>query len=275
MASLKTSRKMNGWQYSAGVMAPAKASIVIEQEFPIYVNGRQLAIASITPTMYKEFAVGYLFGQGFINGLDEVASLEILNNTAHVTLKDRRKTLTDAKTNFRIVSGGGRSAYFGEANLLEIKSDVMVSKRTVFSAMNQLFRNVPLYEETEGVHAAGLFNTRASPICIVEDIGRHNTLDKIIGYILLHKVDCSRLFLVCTGRMTSEMVTKICRSGIPIVATKTAVTNKALGTGKQCGLTLIGFLRTIGSKINTDMSVRIPTKNSMKIYCGAARIRTA
>lgn len=267
---------MDGWQYSDGRMTPIKAGVVIEQEFPLYINGKQLVTAAITPTLLKEFAVGYLFGQGFINSLDEVASLEILNNTVHITLKDKRKTLTDTvKTNYRIVSGGGRSAYFGEANLPEIKSDVVVSKRTIFSAMNQLFRNAALYTETEGVHAAGLFNTRASPICMVEDIGRHNTLDKIIGYVLLHKIDCSRLFLVATGRMASEMVMKICRSSIPIVATKTAVTDKGLETGKKCGLTVIGFVRTVGSKIHTDMSVKVPTKNSMKIYCGTARIRSA
>ena len=91
MASLKTSRKMDGWQYSDGRMTPTKAGVVIEQEFPLYINGKQLVTASITPTLLKEFALGYLFGQGFINSLDEVASLEILNNTVQVTLKDKRK----------------------------------------------------------------------------------------------------------------------------------------------------------------------------------------
>jgi FdhD protein len=275
MPSLKTSRKMDGWQYSDGRMTATKARVVIEQEFPLYVNGKLLVTASITPTLLKEFSVGYLFGQGFINGWDEVASLEILNNTVHISLKDKRKTLTDAaKISYHIVSGGGKSAYFGEASLPENKSDVVVSKRTIFSAMNQLFRNAELYTETEGVHAVGLFNTRASPVCIVEDLGRHNTLDKIIGYILLRKIDCSRLFLVTTGRLASEMVTKICRSGIPIVATKTAVTDKGLETGKKCSLTIIGFVRTVGSKIGSDASAKVTTKNSMKIYCGAARIRT-
>ncbi|MDD5338518.1 MAG: formate dehydrogenase accessory sulfurtransferase FdhD [Dehalococcoidales bacterium] len=276
MASVKSSRKLSGWQYSAGRAAPFKADVAIEQEFPIFVNGKQLVIPSITPNLLKEFAMGYLFGQGIINSLEEVASLEILNNTAHVTLKDRRKTLTDAaKTNYRIVSGGGKSIYFPEADLSEIKSDLVISKRTLFSAMNQLFKNALLYSETEGVHATGLFNTRASPVCIVEDIGRHNTLDKIIGYTLLHKIDCSRLFLVSTGRMASEMVTKICRSGIPVVATRTAVTNKGLETAKKCGLTIAGFVRTIGSKAITDASARTPKKNSMKIYCGAERVRSA
>lgn len=275
MTSPKTSRKMDGWKLVDGRLAPAKMGVAIEQEFPIYVNGKLLINASITPTLLKEFALGYLFGQGFINGLDEITSLEILNDTAQVTLKDKRKTLADiAKTSYRIVSGGGRSAYPGEVGLPEIKSDLVVGKRIIYSAMNQLFRNALLYKETEGVHAAGLFNTRASPLCIVEDIGRHNTLDKIMGYTLLHKIDCSRTYLVSTGRLASEMITKICRCGIPIAATKTAVTDKGLETGKKCGATIIGFVRTVGSKINTDTAVKIVTKNSMKIYCGAARIRS-
>ncbi|MHB8104408.1 MAG: formate dehydrogenase accessory sulfurtransferase FdhD, partial [Dehalococcoidales bacterium] len=114
---------------------------------------------------------------------------------------------------------------------------------------------------------------KASPICIVEDIGRHNTLDKIIGYALMNKVDCSRVFLVSTGRMASEMVTKICRCGIPIAATKTAVTDKGLEIGKKCGLTLIGFVRDAGTKIHTDMDIRVFKEAGMKIYSGAARIR--
>jgi FdhD protein len=139
--------------------------------------------------------------------------------------------------------------------------------------MNALFGSATLYGETEGAHAAGLFNDKAEPICTVEDIGRHNTLDKITGYILLNKVDTSKVFLVSTGRMASEMVTKICRCGIPIAATKTAITDKGLEIAKQSGLTLIGFVRDTGNKINTDMEVRVVKEAGMKIYSGGNRIR--
>jgi FdhD protein len=276
MVSVKASRKLNCYKLIDGRLSPQKTGVVIEQEFSIYVNGKPLVAAAITPTLEREFTLGYLFGQGFINNIDELASLEIQNSTAQVILKDGRKTLTSTeKTNYRIVSGGGRTAYSGESSLPEIKSDIVVGKQTIFSAMNKLFKTALLYQETEGVHAAGLFTTKASPICIVEDIGRHNTLDKLIGYALLHKVDCSRTFLVSTGRMASEMVTKICRCGIPIVATKTAVTDKGLEMGKKCGLTIIGFVRDAGTKTNTDMDVRVFKEAGMKIYCGAARIRCA
>jgi FdhD protein len=106
----------------------------------------------------------------------------------------------------------------------------------------------------------------------VEDIGRHNTLDKIIGFALLNKVDFSKTFLVSTGRMASEMVARICRCGIPVVATKTAVTDKGLDIGKKCGLTLIGFVRDAGTKIQTDMEVRVIKQAGMKIYSCAERV---
>ncbi len=268
------SKKLDCWKFAGGSLTPVKASVVMEHEFPIYVNGRLLVTASITPTFEREFALGYLFGQGFINSLAEVESLEIQNNTAQITLKDKRKNLASPdKTNYRIVSGGGKSAYMENTILPEIKTDLVVSTHTIFSAINKLFTSAGLYEETEGVHAAGLFSAKAKPLCLVEGIGRHNTLDKIIGYALLNNIDCSRTFLVSTGRMASEMVTKICRSGIPIAATKTAITDKGLEIGKKCGLTLIGFVRDAGSKTNTDMGTRVFKQASMKIYSGAQRIR--
>ncbi|OGO01562.1 MAG: formate dehydrogenase family accessory protein FdhD, partial [Chloroflexi bacterium RBG_13_52_12] len=245
-----------------------------EKELPVYVNGERLATASLAPGMEKEFIVGYLFGQGFIESIKDIISVEIENGAAQVTLKKNGKTMRGAaRTDYRIVSGGGRSAYFAESALRKIKSDMVVGKDDIFKAINTLFENAGLYGETEGVHAAGLFNAEAKPLCIVEDIGRHNTLDKIIGYALLDKIDCSRTFIVSTGRMASEMVTKICRCGIPIAATKTAVTDKGLEIGKKCGLTLIGFVRDAGTKINTDMDVRTIKEAGMKIYSGADRIR--
>ena len=129
-----------------------------------------------------------------------------------------------------------------------------------------------LYKETEGAHAAGIFTTAAEPVCIIEDIGRHNCLDKAIGYALLHTVSLNDHFLVSTGRMASEMVAKLCRAGFPVAATKTAVTDRGRETALACGMTLIGFVRDTGMKIHTDMSVRIIQEPVMKIYTGDERI---
>jgi FdhD protein len=267
------SKTMECWKLAGGRFSRAETSVVIERELPIQVNGEHLVTASITPGMEKEFVVGYLFGQGFINNTAELASVEIETRSARVVLKKAAKTIgRETRTNYRIVSGGGRSAYYGDTDLPEIRADIKISKQAIFRAMNTLFEKAAIYLETEGVHAAGLFTPTAHPICIAEDIGRHNTLDKVIGYALLNRIDCTDTFLVSTGRMASEMVVKICRAQIPVVATKTAVTDKGREIGRKCGLTIIGFVRDTGTRIQTDMETRIIDEPGMKIYTGAARI---
>jgi FdhD protein len=256
-----------------GRFVRADTKVIIEKELPIYVNGQHLVTASITPAMEKEFVIGYLFGQGFINSLQELIAVNITDRAAEVRIKDTAKlAVISEKASYRIVSGGGRMAWTGEADLPPLRNHRKIKPLNIYRAINTLFETARMYRETEGVHAAGLFSTEGDVICILEDIGRHNTLDKIIGYALLYEVDCSDKLLVSTGRMTSEMVGKISRAGIPVVATKTAVTDKGLEIGKKRGLTIIGFLRDAGTRINTDMEVRVIDRAGMKIYTGAGRV---
>jgi|GEM_PF-213810 len=256
-----------------GLFTRGETTVIIEKELPIYVNGRHLVTASITPVMEKEFVIGYLFGQGFIDSLKEVASVEIKDYTARVRLKYAgKRALITQKASYRIVSGGGRVAFAGETDLPPLRDHRKVRRRIVFKGINTLFETARLYRETEGVHAAGLFTLEGGLICIVEDIGRHNTLDKVIGYALVNEVDCTQAFLVSTGRMASEMVAKISRAGISVVATKTAVTDKGLEIGRKRGLTIIGFLREAGTRIQTDMETRVIDRAGMKIYTGAGRV---
>ncbi len=270
---MPTAENMACIKLADGRFTRGETSVIMEKELPIYVNGRHLVTASITPVMEREFVTGYLFGQGFINSLEEIVSVEITGDAAQVQLKDPEKILNKTGgTSYRIVSGGGRLAYSGEADLPVMRDHWKFKFQAIFKAINILFETARMYRETEGVHAAGLFTADASLVCIVEDIGRHNTLDKAIGYALINRVDRGNTFLVSTGRMASEMVTKICRAGIPLAATKTAVTDKGLEIGQKHGLTVIGFLRDAGTRIHTDMAVRVIDEAGMKIYSGTERV---
>ena len=273
--SIKTanSRLIGCRKLTAGYFQNTEVSVVVEKELFIYINREHLVTASITPNMENEFVTGYLFGQGFIDKTDDLKSLKIEDNIARVALKNNRVLSRRSRnTSYRIVSGGGRTAFVDETDIPDILSNIHISRETIYRAMNYLFVNAAIYRETEGVHAAGLFNTDDSAICIVEDIGRHNTIDKVIGHTLIQGIDTSQTFLVSTGRMSSEMVTKICRAKIPVVATKTAVTDKGLEIGKQFGLTIAGFVRDAGTRIHTDMDIRIIDKPGMKIYTHDERI---
>jgi FdhD protein len=231
-------------------VAKAKERVITELGLSIIVNGRHFATVMITPMMEKEFVIGHLFGQEIIENIADIESITVKENIAEVTLprkEDKAK----------------RSP--------EIHSDFKVSKEDIFDGVNAILKS-KIYAETEAIHSAGLFRRGAKPICIAEDVGRHNALDKVIGYALINKIDFRDTFATSTGRMVSDMVSKVCRAKIPVVATKTAVSKLALEIGERCGLTIIGFVRDIGMKIAKDTDVSIATKRGMKIYTNPQRI---
>jgi FdhD protein len=112
--------------------------------------------------------------------------------------------------------------------------------------------NSNLHKITGGVHTVGLFNKKEA-ICISEDIGRHNALDKVIGYGLIKNIDFKDAFLVCTGRISSEMTLKSSVANIPIIASKSATTSLAIEIAEKTGLTIISFVR--GKKMNVYTNV--------------------
>jgi FdhD protein len=268
----KNVEKLNCLKMSGGILALAKTSVIVEKALPVHINGTHLFTASITPGMENEFVAGYLFGQGFIDSASEIKSIQIEADGAKVVMEKGKAYPSSSSASFRIVSGGGKIVYFDASAIPRIKSDIKLPRKDIFKAIDILFEKATLYGETEGVHAAGLFTPEVDPICIAEDIGRHNSLDKVIGYALLNGINLNHVFMVSTGRMSSEMVTKICRAGIPLVATKTAVTDKGLEIGKKCGLTIVGFVREAGKKMNTDMEIREFKHSEMKIYSYSERV---
>ena len=128
---------------AGGRFTPGRASVVVERELPIYVNGRHLVTASLSPVMVKEFVTGYLFDQGFIDSYNEIESISLENDTANVSLSSGKKlTRRTDNASLRIVSGGGKAVYFEKAALPEIKSQMTIGKGVIFRAMNTLFEKV-------------------------------------------------------------------------------------------------------------------------------------
>lgn len=226
-----------------------KERIVTESGLSIYVNGGFLATSMITPMLEREFVVGNLFARGMIESAGDIESLTIKNDTAEVTLPDKER----------------------EERSLEIHSDFKVSKDDIFAGMN-IILNSRIYAETGGIHSAGLFKQKAETVCVTEDIGRHNALDKVIGYALINGIELQDTFAASTGRMVSEMVLKVCRANIPVVATKAAVSTLGIEIGRKYGLTIAGYVRDKGMRISSDTYERIAAERLMKIYTCLERI---
>jgi FdhD protein len=194
-----------------------------------------------SPQIKKEFVTGHLFSERIICGPQEIESLEIEGNVARVIVEHPMRAIVPRRP---IVSGcGGIASFLDESKLPEIKSDLRIRKQQAQDAMGAISLS-ETHIATGGVHSVGLFGEK-EPICIIEDIGRHNALDKAIGYALLQRPDVSfaRTFAACTGRVSSDMALKCSVAGIPIIVSRGATTSLAISIAERTGLCIIGFLR--------------------------------
>src|SRR4030042_1251709 len=146
---MPTAKTMACMKLADGRFTRGETSVIVEKELPVYVNGRHLITASITPVMEREFVTGYLFGQGFIDSIEEVVSVDITDDSAQVQLKDPEKIIRKTGgASYRIVSGGGRLAYSGEADLPVMRNHRKFEFQTIYKTMNILFETARLYRET-------------------------------------------------------------------------------------------------------------------------------
>jgi FdhD protein len=205
--------------------------VVTEFALSILINGKPLATAMMTPVMQKEFVVGHLFGQGIIDTASDIASLVIEANKAEVTISSKHGTARKSP---------------------EINSDFNVNRADIFEGVKAILKS-DVFTETEAVHSAGLFKSGAEAVCIAEDIGRHNALDKVIGYGILNGVDFARSFVTSTGRMPSEMILRCSNANIPIIASKGTPTSMGIEIAEKAGLTIVGMVRGEGMIVYSNM----------------------
>ena len=208
--------------------------IVRETALSIVINQSHFATAMIMPTMIKEFVIGHLFGQRVIKSVADVASITIKDNVAEVTLTEIKNKDKGSPV---------------------IKSDLKVSREDIFDSVKAILKS-EVFTETEAVHSAGLFRQGKEVICLAEDLGRHNALDKVIGYGLLHDIDFGQTLATSTGRQPVEMILRCGNANIPIIATKGVPTTFAIEIARKAGLTIAGLVRG----------------NTMTVYSHPARI---
>lgn len=228
----------------AGVFTPSTHEVIEEIPLAITINGRHALTAMTSPHMIREFVTGLLFTERIIHGADEIESVHIEPGRVSVLTTNPFKILVSKKT---VLSGcGGSSSYLDVAKLPHISSDLVIDVATIQSAVRETLLS-DLHVKTGGIHIIGLFDEQGAVI-ITEDIGRHNALDRVIGYGLLKGVAFSRTFVVSSGRISSEMVRKCLIAGIPVIVSRGATTTLAVETAEQADLTVVGFVR--GQKMN-------------------------
>jgi len=239
-----------------------KADPVTEEiPFTIEVNRKELATLLASPTDLKPLTLGFLFTSGLIEGIGAVKSLVIDEERWRASVELNHDTLADELFFKRIyTSGCGKGIIFHNPldliQRVKLPSGFQTASGNITEMMKTFLNTSSEHRETRGVHSAALAD-QDRILIFMDDIGRHNALDKVIGEAMMRKINSGEVMILTSGRISSEIVAKIMRCGTPVVVSAGVPTNQAIRLAKEIRLTLVGKAR--GQR--------------MTVYCHEERIR--
>ena len=228
--------------------------VALEINLKISIDWKELVRFACSPVDCDDLAIGFLFTEGIISGIEEIDHI-IKNQNDHkidFVLAEKNKSVVKEWTNSRTLSSGCGQGVISNLehrrkNLKPIDFKVSTDVKTLSGLFKHLVNNSEWYEKTGCIHSVSLFRDDGQVI-IREDIGRHNAVDKVIGCSLQCKYEFHNTILYSSGRISSDMMLKAARAQIPVVVSKTAPTSLAIDIAEECGMTLIGFAR--GRRLN-------------------------
>ena len=228
--------------YKNGKITDVTENVVKDSTITLTINDKIKRSLSAIEDSLKEFAVGYLFNENMVKTLEDIEKIEIDGNKINVEIND-----TLLKTKETVLcsdsSGGWRSKI---KNIKPINSNFQVKSDELIGRIEELKNNAQIWQATGGPHVAGI--VYKDTFIVKEDVSRHVAVDKVIGYGILHDYDLSNCYVIYSGRMPADMVIKIVRAGIPVLASNAAPAYSGCETAKKGNVTLVGFLR--GQRFN-------------------------
>ncbi len=239
------------WSVKDGEIDIVEGGLIEEILLSVYVNGQELATLMCSPVDQEALALGFLYNEGVIQALDDVRLIRL--NAVQTTVDIFLRT-SDFKTPRRMVLTSGCGGGVTLRDLAEtqppLSSELIISPDVIFAQMRELNDSARLYQQVRGVHTSILGNTEKLLIS-AEDIGRHNTIDKLAGKALQAGIDTHDRIMVTSGRISSEMLSKARLMGVPIVASRTAPTSITVNLATAWNICVVGYVRQNGMRIYT------------------------
>lgn len=231
-------------------------SLAAEEPLEIRIDGTPLTVTMRTPGNDLELTAGFLLTEGIIESRDQVAEIRAAaphsvakSNVVEVQLKNTQSTVENQQRNFFAASSCG---ICGKASIEAIRrrglrapdNDFRVPAEVLCRLPQTLRAEQPVFDHTGGLHAAALFDALGNLIVLREDIGRHNAVDKLVGWALFEdRLPLGNCIMLVSGRGGFEIIQKALAAGVPVVASVSASSSLAVKLARELGLTLVGFLR--------------------------------
>ena len=240
----------NGWRQVEG-------ELIEEALVGIYVNGRELATIMATPSQLEALALGFLKNEGFIDGMDEVEHLKLSADRCCVDVWLKHAVQEPKRVIITSGCGGGVTFKDPQVGIAPLPDGPSLAPQKVADLMACMHRPRSLHARARGVHTAALADGERL-LAVAEDVGRHNTLDKLLGICLQRGLKTEGTILMATGRVSSEMLRKAALMGCPIIASRNSPTSLSVAMARAWNITLIGYVR----------------RDSMRVYAHPERLNS-
>ncbi|MGR9115784.1 MAG: formate dehydrogenase accessory sulfurtransferase FdhD [Gammaproteobacteria bacterium] len=222
---------------------PRAIELVGERALTIYVDKQEIVTLMTMGTHPELLTLGYLKNQGFIDDLNEIKVVQVDWETEAVAVvtHNKKNDLARRLTQRTVTTGCGQGTVFGRLmeKLQKIKvPEISIKQSTLYGMLNSLKEYNEVYKKAGAVHGCALCSGSKIDF-FVEDVGRHNAVDAIAGFMWLNQIDGKDKIFYTTGRLTSEMVIKVTQMGIPVLLSRSGATQMGLEMAKKSGVTLI------------------------------------
>ena len=223
---------------------PIETSVTVERPLTLFLNGQEI-VTMMTIGDYPEYlALGYLLNQNMIHDDDRITAIDYDDDVQCIVVRTAMKTTFEEKVKKKtLTSGCAQGTVFGDVmekfDTISLPKGQIIKSSWLASLVKKINTTPSLYLEAGAIHGCVLAH-EDRPLLYMEDVGRHNAVDKIAGYMHHHEMTGEDKIFYTTGRLTSEMVIKTVQMGIPILVSRSGSTAWGVELAKQVGLTLIG-----------------------------------
>ena len=222
-----------------------KKELSIDEPFCIYLDQDYYGTLIATPSQKKELSIGYLFTEGIIDSINDIKSINFMDKDVCIKLNKAAnlKESSVNEINFLLTNFKTELNNKITVKLSKIQNDKKINTDKIIEMGADINRRSNIHKKTGGTHSAMLYNINGEFLEFAEDVGRHNAIDKVIGAMMIQKRDLKNSVLICTGRLSAEIIYKTVRAEIPIVITKTVPLISGIRIAEMFGQTLISIRR--------------------------------
>ena len=224
-----------------GEMVPT--SIAGEHPLTLYLDRREIVTLMTLGHAPEALVLGYLRNQRLVDSIDDIAAVQVDWETDSAAVVTRRRKKIDLRKK-TVTSGCGQGTMYGnlmeEVDQIRLRKDVFLEDADLFVLIEKVRKHETIYKQAGAVHGCALATAAGEILMFVEDVGRHNAVDAIAGFMWLDAIDGSDKEFYTTGRLTSEMVIKCAQMRIPFLVSRSGLTQMGHAIAKKVGITMVG-----------------------------------